>query len=203
MIQFFTPKKNELIRIPGSGILLSLHFIFLERIHAHDSLENQLWAQSEFPEAKGFSQENSSFSLFWQFMLCRAEGRLSKLSPYRDSCVTASQQKFIVSKKRVAGLRELASKLLQDNYKSWQAPSALPTFLFSLCGPQPPHKAICLRSCWERANKVCCLCTRLQKATCPTPQAVQVAMHIWVKALQSTGPRRGIINRFVSQCLSS
>lgn len=50
---------------------------------------------------------------------------------------------------------ELASKLLQDNYKSWQAPSALTMFPFALRGPQPPHKAIRLRSCWEHTNKLC------------------------------------------------
>lgn len=57
----FAPQKSQ----PGSAIPLSLHFIFLEIIHAHKSLENQFWAQSEFTEAKGLPQKNSHFSLFW------------------------------------------------------------------------------------------------------------------------------------------
>ena len=179
-----------------------MHFIFLEISHAHNSLENQLWAQSEFTEAKGFPQENSHFPLFWQ--LCFAEQKAGFQNYlHTETAVSLLPSKSLLFPKRAAGLRELASKLLQDYYKSWQAPSVLPMFLFSLRGPQPPHKAICLRSCWEHANKPCCLSTRLQKATCPTPPAVRVAIRIWVKSHQSTGPRGGIINKFVSQYLSS
>lgn len=122
---------------------------------------------------------------------------------HTETAVSLLPSKSLLFPKRVAGLRKLASKLLQDYYKSWQAPSVLPMFLFFLRGPQPPHKAICLRSCWEHANKACRLSTRLRKATCPTPPAARVAIRIWVKSRQSAGPGGGIINRFVSQYLSA
>lgn len=62
MVQFGGGKKKS--NQSGSGIVLSLHFIFLEITHAHKSLDNQLWAQSEFTEAKGFPQENSVLAVY-------------------------------------------------------------------------------------------------------------------------------------------
>lgn len=131
----FTPLKNQ----PGSGIPLSLHFIFLEIIHAHNSLENQLWVPSEFTEAKGFPQENSHFFPVLAVYALQSRRQAFQIIPKQRQLRHCFPEKLLLFPKRVAGLRELASKLLQDNYESRQALSVFP--MFSLCGPQPPHKA--------------------------------------------------------------
>lgn len=120
---------------------------------------------------KGFPKKTVIFHSFGS--LCFAEQKVGFQNHlHTETAVSLLPSASLLFPKRVAGLREFACKLLQDNYKSWQAPSVLPMFLLTLRGPQPPHKAICLRSCWEYTNKLRSLRIRPQKATRPTPPAV-------------------------------
>lgn len=87
---------------------------------------------------KGFPKKTVIFPCFGSLCFAKQKGGFPN-HPQTETAVSLLPRENLLFPKRVAGLRELASKSLQDNYKSWQALSVFP--MFSLRGPQPPHKA--------------------------------------------------------------
>lgn len=111
-----------------------MYFIFLETIRAHDSLENQLWARSEFTEAKGFSQEQSFFTLLAVYALRSRRQAFKIISIQRQLCHCFPAQLYCFQKEQ-QGL----GRLQANYYKIITRAGRLPQCSQCSCSPFVVH----------------------------------------------------------------